>query len=228
MQEIPLHIAIIPDGNRRWAKSQGLPSLAGHKKGFDRTIGIIEHALELGVKVLTFYAFSTENWNRSKKEVDYLMELFNQFFERYIDKFDKMGCRFRHLGSYDHLSETSMETLKKAENITAHNSKMILQLALNYGGRDEICRTVKKLIENKTKGDEITGKLIADNLDTAGVPDPDLIIRTSGEQRVSGFLLWQAAYSELIFCDKFWPDFTNRELDRAIEEYQARQRRFGK
>ena len=225
---IPNHIAIIPDGNRRWAKSKGLPTLVGHKKGFDKTVDIVIHAQKIGVKVITFYAFSTENWDRAKEEVDYLMDLFTQFFNKYMKKFHKLGIKLRHLGNMDRLPVTSAERLKAGVELTKDNDGLIVQLALNYGGRDEIKRAIQKIVAQGKSETEISEELIGQSLDTAGVPDPDLIIRTSGETRLSGFLLWQSAYSELHFVEKYWPEFTIKDFDDVIADFNNRQRRFGK
>lgn len=225
---IPSHIAIIPDGNRRWAKEKGFPTMIGHKNGFDKTVDIVVHAQKIGVKVITFYAFSTENWNRAKEEVDYLMDLFMKFFDTYMDKFHKLGIKLRHLGNINRLPESSAQKLKDGMKLTENNKGLVVQLALNYGGRDEITRAVKKIISQNIPEDKISEETISQNLDTANIADPDLIIRTSGETRLSGFLLWQSAYSELHFIDKYWPDFSTSDLDEVIDDYNNRQRRFGK
>jgi len=224
---IPAHVGIIPDGNRRWAKKKGFPTLVGHKKGFDKTVDIVVHAQKVGVKVITFYAFSTENWNRAKEEVDYLMDLFMSFFEKYMQKFHKMGVCLRHLGDMSRLPKKCAEKLQNGIEMTKNNEGLIVQLALNYGGRDEIVRAVQKIVDQKIKSEDITEKTINENLDTANIPDPDLIIRTSGEQRLSGFMIWQSAYSELYFSKKLWPEFTISEFDKILAEYSERERRFG-
>lgn len=226
--EIPQHIAIVPDGNRRWAKSKGLPTLLGHKKGFDRTFEIITHAQELGVKVVTFYAFSTENWNRARKEVDYLMNLFVMFFDKKMAEMNRLGIQIRHLGDLERLSQNCSDRIKAGVELTKNNAGLVVQLAINYGGHDELKRAVQKIVAKKYKPENIDESVIRDNLDTAGIVDPDLMIRTSGEERLSNFLLWQSAYSELYFPTMTWPDFTKTELDHAIEEYNHRNRRHGK
>lgn len=225
---IPQHIAIILDGNRRWAKTKGFPVFLGHKKGMENAKKIVLYAQKVGVKIVTMYGFSTENWSRSEKEVDYLMKLFENFIDKYIDEYKKKGVQFRHIGSMKELPSSLQKKIKNAIEATKNNQGIIINLALNYGGRDEIKRTVQKLIEKKVKAEDITLDLIGENLDTAGLPDPDLIIRTSGEQRTSGFLLWQGAYSELYFPKVNWPDFDEKEFDKAIIEFNKRQRRFGK
>lgn len=225
---IPSHIAIILDGNRRWAKERGLPTFFGHRKGMDNAKKIVLYAQKAGVKVITMYAFSTENWSRSEKEVNYLMKLFENYIDKYIDDYHKRGIKFRHIGSLKELPASLQKKLKNAIELTKNNTGIVANLALNYGGRDEIKRTVQKLVEDGVRAKDITTDLINENLDTAGLPDPDLIIRTSGEQRTSGFLIWQGAYSELYFPKVHWPDFNEKEFDKAIAEFNKRQRRFGK
>ena len=225
---IPSHVAIILDGNRRWAKERGLPTFFGHRKGMDNAKKIVLYAQKVGVKVITMYAFSTENWSRSEKEVNYLMKLFENYIDKYIGDYHKRGIKFRHIGSLKELPASLQKKIKNAIELTKNNKGIIANLALNYGGRDEIKRTVQKLISKGVKAEEVNLDLISDNLDTAGLPDPDLIIRTSGEQRTSGFLIWQGAYSELYFPKVSWPAFDTKEFDKAIAEFNKRQRRFGK
>ncbi len=225
---IPSHIAIVLDGNRRWAKERGLPTFFGHKKGMDNAKKIVLYAQKVGVKVITMYAFSTENWSRSEKEVSYLMKLFENYIDKYIGDYHKRGIKFRHVGSLKELPKSLQEKIKNAIELTKNNKGIIANLALNYGGRDEIKRAVQKLVNKGVKAEEINLDLISENLDTAGLPDPDLIIRTSGEQRTSGFLIWQGAYSELYFPKVHWPDFNEKEFDKAMAEFNKRQRRFGK
>jgi len=227
-KELPSHICFIIDGNRRWAKEKGLPTFRGHKKGMERVEEVVKYAQDLGIKIVTIYAFSTENWKRSEKEVTYLMKLFEYFARNKIDMANKRGMKVRILGNFQGLPDTLQKVLKKAIHLTENNNKMIVNVALNYGGRDEITRTFKKLIALKIKPIEVTENLINENLDTAGLSDPDFIIRTSGEQRLSNFLPWQATYSELYFPKTYWPDFNKEQLDIAISEYQKRQRRKGK
>ena len=225
---LPYHIAIIPDGNRRWAKNKMIPSILGHKKGFDRAMEIIDTCYDHGIRVVTLYGFSTENWNRAKDEVDYLAKLFVNFFDKNIEKFRKKGIRLIHLGEISRFSPDFQDRIQKGVKNTAGNSKMTVQLALNYGGRDEITRAMQSIVKKGIKAEDINEETIRSALDSKDIPDPDLIIRTSGEQRLSGFLLWQSAYSELYFRDINWPDFTKAELKKAITEFQHRQRRFGK
>jgi len=228
MKNIPNHIGIIIDGNRRWAKKKNLPSLVGHKKGIDNVKTIILYAQKLDIKIITVYGFSTENWNRSKHEIDYLMKLFEKFIDKNIQKFHKTGIQLRHLGNLKKLPLSLQKKIHQAIQLTKNNKKMIFQIALNYGGRDEIKRLIQKIIREGIKSEDINEEYISKNLDTKGLPDPDLIIRTSGEQRLSGFLLWQVSYSELYFPKIYWPDFDKNELNKAISEYQLRKRRFGR
>jgi len=225
---IPSHVAIILDGNRRWAKERGLPTFFGHRKGMDNAKKIVLYAQKVGVKVITMYAFSTENWSRSEKEVNYLMKLFENYIDKYIGDYHKRGIKFRHIGSLKELPASLQKKIKNAIELTKNNKGIIANLALNYGGRDEIKRTMQKLMNQGIKAEEVTLDLISENLDTAGLPDPDFIIRTSGEQRTSGFLTWQGAYSELYFPKVSWPAFDTKEFDKAIAEFNKRQRRFGK
>lgn len=215
------------DGNRRWAKSRGLPTMMGHKEGAQRLRDILLYAQKLGIKIVTVYAFSTENWKRSKVEVDFLMNLSVDFINKNLSELQKNGVKFNHLGSLNKLPKKVQQKINEAIEETKHNDKLIFNIALNYGGRDELVRAVKNIVDQSYKLEDINEELINAHLDTAGQPDPDLIIRTSGEQRLSGFLPWQSAYSELYFTDVYWPDFDDKELDKAIEEYNNRQRRFG-
>ncbi len=228
MNKIPDHIAIILDGNRRWAKAKGLPTFFGHKKGMENAKKIVLHAQNRGVKVITMYGFSTENWSRSEKEVGYLMKLFEKYIDKNIADYKKRGIRFRHIGSLKELPASLQEKIKHAIELTKDCTGIIANMALNYGGRDEIKRAIQKIIKSGVKASEIDFETISCNLDTAGLPDPDLVIRTSGEQRTSGFLLWQGAYSELYFPKVEWPDFDTDQFDKAIAEFNKRQRRFGK
>ncbi len=226
-KNLPHHVGFIIDGNRRWAKEKGLPSFMGHKKGIERVDEIVKYAQDLGVKIVTIYAFSTENWKRSGKEVSYLMNLFEDFAINKIKDANKRGMRIRILGDLQKLPLSLQKVLKRLMKLTDNNQKIIVNVALNYGGRDEIIRALHKLAALKIKPNEITEELINQNLDTAGLPDPDLIIRTSGEQRLSNFLIWQTTYSELYFPKIYWPDFDKNQLDLAILEFQNRQRRLG-
>ncbi|KKU45830.1 MAG: Isoprenyl transferase [Microgenomates group bacterium GW2011_GWC2_46_7] len=215
---IPNHIAIIMDGNRRWAKRQGLANIAGHAYAVDKvTESLIERAGELGVKYLTLWAFSTENWNRDEKEVTGLMNLFRKALMTKVERFIAKGARLKMIGDMSRFAPDIQEGMKRAMAASGKNDKITVTFALNYGGRDEIKRAVEK-----------GGKQFEKYLDTAEMSDPELIIRTGGEQRTSGFLMWSSAYSEYYFTDKLFPEFSPGELDKAIEEYQKRQRRFGR
>ena len=224
----PHHVGIIVDGNRRWAKEKRLPTFAGHKKGAERIEEIGKYAQKLGIKIITIYAFSTENWKRAEEETSYLMELFETYARSKMDEANDLGIQIRILGDFQGLPDTLQETLTKLKTLTRSNEKMIVNLALNYGGRDELVRTFRKLLIANVTALELTEELININLDTTGLPDPDMIIRTSGEQRLSNFLPWQATYAELYFPKVHWPDFDKKQFDIAIEEFQQRQRRMGK
>jgi undecaprenyl diphosphate synthase len=224
----PKHVGIIMDGNGRWAEMRGLPRFEGHKRGAERAKEITDAASSIGIEVLSLYAFSIENWMRPEEEVSVIMELFESTLKREFLNFMKEGIRFRAIGNRDKLPENIKEIIRTAEQATAKNNKLILQCALSYSGRDEIIRAFRKIINDGLNAGDISEESINKFLDTAGTPDPDLIIRTSGEQRLSNFLLWQSAYSELYFTNTLWPDFTKEEFLEAIQEYQARDRRFGK
>jgi undecaprenyl diphosphate synthase len=220
---IPNHLAIIIDGNRRWARKRRLPSFEGHRKGFDKVNKIGDYCWEKGVKILTIYCFSTENWKRSKAEISYLMRLLAKSFGKdYVKKLNNRGVKMQVIGQKERLPKFLQEKMAKAEESTKGNKNGVLNLAISYGGRVEIIQAAKKI-----KG-EITEEKLNDNLWTSGLPDPDLIIRTGGEKRLSNFLTWQSVYSELYFSEKYWPDFTEKDIDKAFEEYSLRLRRFGK
>jgi len=227
-ERIPTHIAIIMDGNGRWALSRGLPRLAGHRAGTENLRRVIEACIEFGVRYLTIYAFSTENWGRPFEEVQGLMRLLEDVIERELQELNDQGVQIRHIGRLEDLRPSLRAKVVEAVEYTKDNDRLVLSVALNYGGRDEIVCVIKRLIESGIKPDEVTDSLVSRYLFTAGVPDPDLIIRTSGELRGSNFLIWQGAYSEWYFTPTFWPDFDKNELARAIDEFQHRQRRFGR
>lgn len=222
------HLAIILDGNRRWAKENGLPSLEGHRRGYDnvKTIGLA--ALSRGIAHFTVFAFSTENWKRSAEEVGYLMDLLHHALTAELDFYMKNDIRLRVIGRREGLSEKLVAAIADAEARTANNARGQLNICINYGGRAEIVDAVKRLLAEGAKPEEITEELMASKVWMAGIPDPDLIIRTSGEQRLSGFLTWSGVYSELLFLDVHWPAFGEEQLDAAIAEYESRERRFGK
>lgn len=225
---IPAHVGIIMDGNRRWAKAKGLPAIAGHAYAVEKTVeALIERAGELGVKYLTMWAFSTENWGRAEDEVTGLMNLFRKAIETKAEKFIEKGARLRLIGDMSRFSPDIQEGMKRVMKESEKNNRITVTFALNYGGRDEIRRAVNRIVSDSA-GQQIGLTDIEKCLDTAGIPDPDLIIRTGGDYRLSGFLMWQSAYSELYFIETLFPDFTPEKFEEAIEEYQRRQRRFGK
>lgn len=229
--EIPKHVAIILDGNGRWAKSKGMPRNYGHAQGSKNVERICEDAYRMGIKYLTVYAFSTENWNRPKDEVDALMKLLRNYMKTCLKTAAKNDMKIRVLGDTTRLDEDIRSRIQELEEATKDNGGLNFQIAINYGSRDEIARAVKRLASDVKEGrlspEEIDEACIEGYLDTHDIPDPDLLIRTSGEQRVSNYLLWQLAYTEFYFTEVFWPDFTKEELIRAIEKYNERDRRFG-
>jgi undecaprenyl diphosphate synthase len=227
----PQHIAIIMDGNGRWARSRGLPRAAGHERGAKSVRTAVQACTELGVQYLTLYAFSSENWSRPRSEVDDLMGLLRVYLKREIADLDGRNIRVRFIGQRQGLAEDIIKLIVKAEQRTNTNTGLVLVVALNYGSRAEIVQAAQRLATRAADGDiqpsDITEDLFAAELETAEIPNPDLLIRTSGEQRLSNFLLWQSAYTELIFTDVFWPDFSKKSLEEAIAEYHQRERRFG-
>jgi undecaprenyl diphosphate synthase len=229
--EIPMHIAIIMDGNGRWAKRRGLPRVAGHREGVKSVRDVVEACAQLGVKYLTLFAFSTENWRRPKEEIDTLMKLLIKTLRSETEKLHKNDIRLMAIGDIDSLPKEVRQELKEAMEKTKNNKRMVLNLALSYSGRWEIIEAVKEIARDVKKGkvkiEEIDDKLFSNYLKTAGIPDPDLLIRTSGELRISNFLLWQIAYTELYITDCLWPDFRRKHLYEAIRDYQRRERRFG-
>ncbi len=228
---VPEHVAIILDGNGRWAQKRHMPRNFGHKAGADNLEQVIEDAWDLGIKYLTVYAFSTENWKRSVEEVTGLMTILRDFLRKSIDKSMKNNMRVRVLGRRDRLDNDIVKAIEDLEETTKNNTGIQFNVALNYGGRDEITRAVQSIAEDVRNGkldtSDITEELISSRLDTADIPDPDLLIRTSGELRISNFLPWQISYSEFYFCDTLWPDFDKEALKKAIDYYNGRDRRFG-
>lgn len=228
---IPNHLAIILDGNGRWAKKRRMPRNYGHTQGSKVVEKICEEAYHIGIKYLTVYAFSTENWKRSKDEVDALMKLLSNYLDTSIKTSQKNNMRVRIIGDLTGLSESIQRKIRELEEASKNNTGLNFQVAINYGGRDEIIRAVKALSidlkENKLELDDIDETIFTQYLDTKGIPEPDLLIRTSGEQRLSNFLLWQLAYTEFYFTDVLWPDFNKKELLKAIEYYSTRNRKFG-
>ena len=229
--EIPKHVAIILDGNGRWAKAKGLPRNAGHVQGAKVVEDMCEITYNMGIQYFTVYAFSTENWSRPKDEVDALMKLLRNYMVNAKKRANKNNMCVRVIGDKTGLDKDLQESILDLEESTKDNTGLHFQIAINYGGRDEITRAVRRLSADVAKGkleaDSITDETINSYLDTAGLPDPDLLIKTCGEQRISNFLLWQLAYTEFYFCDKAWPDFNKKELELAIESYNTRNRKFG-
>ncbi len=226
--EIPAHIAIIMDGNGRWARERRLPRLAGHRAGTENLRRVIRACAEFGVHYLTVYAFSTENWARPKEEVDGLMEIMEEFIDKELDELDAEGVQIRHVGKLEGVRPRLQAKIRQAIERTRHNQRLVLNVAFNYGGRDEIVQAVRRIVEDGLPAEAITEETIASRLYTAGLPDPDLVIRTSGEVRISNFLLWQSAYAEWYFTPVFWPDFGRQHLLEAIADYNRRERRFGR
>ena len=230
-EKMPKHVAIIMDGNGRWAKKRGLPRTVGHKQGCVTVEQTVEDAARLGIRYLTVYGFSTENWKRSAEEVGAIMDLLRFYLKNYFKKFVKDNIRMHVIGEKSRLDTDIQKAIAEIEDLSREKNGMTVHVALNYGGRDELRRAVTKIARETADGtlspDAITEDTISDALDTAGTPDPELMIRTSGEERISNFLLWQIAYSEFFFSDTLWPDFDKKELERAIYYYQNRERRFG-
>lgn len=225
---MPQHVAIIMDGNRRWAKRKGWPAWRGHEQGYQNLKKVARHAFDRGLKILTVYAFSRENWKRSKVEINFLLKLIQRLIFREVEEIHKLGVRLQILGDRKKFSPSLQRGILQAEKITAANKKGILNVCLNYEGREEIVQAVQAMLkQKKINHKNISLDQLAAYLDTAGQPDPDLIIRTSGEMRLSNFLTWQSVYSELYFSPKYWPDFSNKDFDRALREFQRRTRRFG-
>ncbi len=230
--KIPNHVAIILDGNGRWAKSKGMPRNYGHVQGAKTVEVICEEAYRMGIQYLTVYAFSTENWNRPKEEVDALMKLLRDYMKTCLKTAKKNRMCVRVLGDKTGLDDDIRSRIEELEKATKENDGLHFQIALNYGGRDEMVRAVKKIVKEAKDGalmpEEITEQMLSDTLDTAGIPDPDLLIRTCNEQRISNFLLWQLAYTEFYFTEVAWPDFSKEELVKAVEAYNHRDRRYGR
>ncbi len=224
---IPQHVAIILDGNGRWAKAKGMPRNYGHVQGAKNVERICEDAYHMGIKYLTVYAFSTENWKRSKEEVDALMSLLRNYMKTCVKTAKKNHMRVRVIGDKTGLAKDIQDSIDNLERESKEQDGLNFTIPINYGSRDEICRAVKKMVQEGISAEEITEEMIAAHLDTAGIPDPDLLIRTSGELRLSNYLMWQLAYTEFYFTDTPWPDFNKGELARAIERYNQRDRRYG-
>jgi len=228
LEKIPQHVAMIMDGNGRWAIQRGLPRLAGHKAGTENLRRVIRSTVEFGVKYLTIYAFSTENWGRPPEEVQGLMLILQDVIDHELNELHKEGVQLRHIGRLEKLDPRIQKKVLKAIELTKNNDRLILNVAFNYGGRDEIVQAIQRMMKDGVSPDKVTDELVSQYLYTVGVPDPDLIIRTSGELRVSNFLIWQAAYSEWYITPTYWPDFDKAEYRRALESFAHRDRRYGK
>lgn len=231
-RKVPRHIAIIMDGNGRWAKQRMQPRFMGHRAGVRAVEGIVKHCVASGVEVLSLFAFSSENWRRPGKEVSLLMELFSHALENQVKRLHKNNIRLNIIGDTSRFSPSLQQQITAATSLTAANSGLVLNIAANYGGRWDITQSVQQIVAKIQTGEleakQVDESLIADHLVTAALPEPDLFIRTGGEQRISNFLLWQLAYTELYFTDKLWPEFTAQDLDNAIESFASRERRFGR
>ncbi|MBN2388901.1 MAG: di-trans,poly-cis-decaprenylcistransferase [Anaerolineales bacterium] len=225
--KIPQHVAIIMDGNGRWAIGRGLPRLAGHRAGTENLRRIITASVEFGIRHLTIYAFSTENWGRPREEVDGLMRILEDVIDRELAELNKEGVRLRHIGRLERLDPKIQEKVLEAIDLTKNNDRLNLHVAFNYGGRDEIVCAIQKILRDAVSPEAVTAELVSKYLFTAGIPDPDLIIRTSGELRISNFLIWQAAYSEWYITPTYWPDFDKGEYLKALEAFNKRDRRYG-
>lgn len=228
MEKIPNHLGVIVDGNRRWARERHLPVFMGHRKGLDKVKELINWCRKRGIKILTLFVFSTENWKRPKNEINFLMKLLQDGlndFKKNIKKINKEGIKIKIIGQRERLPKSLQKTIEEVETLTENNNKIIVNFALSYGGRTEIIEAVKNIIKKKIPPEKITEGTMKENLWTSEV---DLIIRTGQEQRISNFLIWQAAYSELYFSKKYWPDFTEKDLDDALKDFSCRERKFGK
>lgn len=225
--ELPRHVGIILDGNRRWAKEQGLPSIEGHRKGTENFSEVVRHLFDRGVAYVSAFVFSTENWRRTEEEVSYLMRLVVKMTNDSLEEFNQAGVRMRILGSRDKLNRSVLQAIEKAETSTKDNTKATLALCFNYGGHEEIINAVKSLVRKGVAADKIDATSFERELYGADIPALDLVIRTSGEQRLSGFMLYRSAYAELLFMEKYWPDVDASDIDVALDEYTQRQRRHG-
>jgi undecaprenyl diphosphate synthase len=225
---IPVHVGIIMDGNGRWARARGMPRAAGHRAGTKNIRRVLEESVRIGIKVLTVYAFSTENWARPKDEVDHLMRLISQSIQEELDELDANGVRILHSGRMEGVNPSLQQEIRYAIDRTKDNDTIVLNVAFNYGGRAEIVDAIKKIMREGIPPEEVTEEVVSQHLYTPDLPDPDLIIRTGGEFRLSNFLIWQAAYAEFYSTPVFWPDFDEAELRKAVAVYQHRDRRFGK
>jgi undecaprenyl diphosphate synthase len=227
LTKVPVHVALIMDGNGRWAIARGLPRLAGHRAGVENLRGIITACVEFGIPYLTIYAFSTENWGRPREEVDGLLFILNEVLDKELDELNRQGVQLRHIGRLEGLSGYTQKKVREAMALTRNNSRLVLNVAFNYGGRDEIVYAIQQMLADGVRPEQVDTDLVSRYLFTAGQPDPDLIVRTAGELRISNFLLWQAAYAEYYAADVYWPDFNKEELRRALEQFGRRERRLG-
>jgi len=228
LERVPRHLAIIMDGNGRWAKARGLPRTEGHRHGTENLRRILKSCVKFKIEILTIYAFSTENWSRPRAEVQMLMRILEAVIDRELNELHESGVQLRHIGELEGINPGLQKKIHKAMEMTKGNQRLILNIAFNYGGRNEIVHAVQRIVQERIPVDQITEQLISSYLYTSDLPDPDLIIRTSGELRVSNFLIWQGAYSELYSTPTYWPDFNEEELRQALIEYGTRKRRFGK
>ncbi len=228
LEKIPVHVGIIMDGNGRWAQARGLPRLAGHRAGTENLRRILRAAGEFGVRILTIYAFSTENWERPRDEVEGLLDLMERMIDRELPELHREGVQIRHIGRLERVPERLATKIRQALDLTRNNQRLILNVAFNYGGRAEMVDAVRRIIQDGVPPEAVDEVLISRYLYTAGLPDPDLIIRTSGEMRVSNFLIWQGAYAEYYVTPVYWPDFDKDEFYKALAEYARRERRFGR
>lgn len=226
--KIPTHVAIIMDGNGRWAQARGLPRIAGHRAGTENLRRVIRACVEIGIRYLTLYAFSTENWERPKDEVEGLMVILEEVIDKELIELHKEGVKLKHIGHLEQLGPVLSEKVKNAVELTGSNTLLTLCLAFNYGGRDEIVCAIRQMLTDGIQSEQVTQDLVSRYLFTSGIPDPDLIIRTSGEMRISNFLIWQGAYAEWFFTPIYWPDFNREELHKALLVFNSRDRRFGR
>lgn len=227
LARVPEHVGIIMDGNGRWARQRGLPRIAGHRKGTENLRRVLRAAVEFGIKILTIYAFSTENWGRPEEEVQGLLAILRHMIDREVPELHKEGVRLRHLGRLERIPPKLEQKILDAIELTKDNDRLTLNVAFNYGGRAEIVDAIRDIIAEGVTPEDVDGTVVSEHLYTAGQPDPDLIIRTSGEMRLSNFLIWQAAYAEFYITPTLWPDFDKGELYSALEDFNQRERRFG-
>lgn len=227
LERVPRHVGIIMDGNGRWARSRGLPRLAGHRAGTENLRRVLRAAVEFGIQILTIYAFSTENWGRPEREVKGLMSILARVIDRELPELHEEGVQLRHIGRLERLPPKLLQRVLDAIELTKNNEQLILNVAFDYGGRAELMDAIRRIIADRLPAEQVDESLVSRYLYTAGLPDPDLIIRTSGEMRISNFLIWQGAYAELYVTPTLWPDFDKDELYKALEDYNRRERRFG-